>query len=123
MPKFVLNTHILFLLFYLFFIFICYIDRNRIRICVSLNVQFVVKLTIVVIIIIVIIALLWDQKVFEKKGEKIDKYQDLKREIGNLWGIRQQEVALVVVGALRLVCKRWDTWLGKLGITIMMGLL
>ena len=123
MPKFVLNTHILFLLFYLLFIFICYIDRNRIRICVSLNVQFVVKLTIVVIIIIVIIALLWDQKVFEKKGEKIDKYQDLKREIGNLWGIRQQEVALVVVGALRLVCKRWDTWLGKLGITIMMGLL
>ena len=122
MPKFVLNTHILFLLFYLLFIFICYIDRNRIRICVSLNVQFVVKL-IIVIIIIVIIALLWDQKVFEKKGEKIDKYQDLKREIGNLWGIRQQEVALVVVGALRLVCKRWDTWLGKLGITIMMGLL
>ena len=122
MPKFVLNTHILFLLFYLLFIFICYIDRNRIRICVSLNVQFVVKL-IIVIIIIVIIALLWDQKVFEKKGEKIDKYQDLKREIGKLWGIRQQEVALVVVGALRLVCKRWDTWLGKLGITIMMGLL
>ena len=48
------------------------------------------------IIIVIIIALLWDQKVFEKKGEKIDKYQDLKREIGNLWSIGQQEVALVV---------------------------
>ena len=62
-------------------------------------------------------------KSVEKKGEKIDKYQDLKRDIGNLWGIRQQEVALVVVGAVRAVSKRWDTWLGKLGITIMMGLL
>ena len=84
-----------------------------------MNVQFVVKL----IIIIVIIALLWDQKVFEKKGEKIDKYQDLKREIGNLWVIRQQEVVLVDVGALRAVSKRWHTWLDKLGITITMGLL
>ena len=70
MPKFVLNTHILFLLFYLFFIFICYIDRNRIRICVSLNVQFVVKL-IIVIIIIVIIALLWDQNVFERRVKRL----------------------------------------------------
>ena len=33
-------------------------------------------------------------------GEKIDKYQDLKREIGKLWGIRQQDVVWVVVGAL-----------------------
>ena len=86
MPKFVLNTHILFLLFYLFFIFICYIDRNRIRICVSLNVQFVVKLIIVLLlIIIVIIALLWDQKVFEKKGEKIDKYQTAGSGTGSCW--------------------------------------
>ena len=25
---------------------------------------------------------------YEKEGEKIEKYQDLKREIGRLWGIR-----------------------------------
>ena len=41
----------------------------------------------------------WDHRVYEKEGEKIDKYQDLKREIGKLWGIRQQEVVAVVVGA------------------------
>ena len=29
----------------------------------------------------------WDQRVYEKEGEKIEKYQDLKREIGRLWGI------------------------------------
>ena len=37
---------------------------------------------------------------YEKEGEKIDKYQDLKREIGKLWGIRKEEVVPVVVGAL-----------------------
>ena len=42
----------------------------------------------------------WNHRVYEKDGEKIDKYQDLKREIGKLWGIRQQEVVPLVVGAL-----------------------
>ena len=41
-----------------------------------------------------------DHRVYENGGEKIDKYQDLKREIGRLWGIRQQDVVWVVVGAL-----------------------
>ena len=60
---------------------------------------------------------------YEKEVEKIEKYQDLKREIGKLWGIRQQEVVPVVVGALGAVSKRLDTWLDKLGITIRTGLL
>ena len=59
----------------------------------------------------------------EKEGEKIEKYQNFKREIGKLWGIRQQEVVPVVVGALGLVRKRLDTWLDKLGIAIRTGLL
>ena len=46
----------------------------------------------------------------------------MKREVGKLWGIRQQEVVLVVVGALKAVSKRLDKWLDKLGITIRMGL-
>ena len=53
----------------------------------------------------------------------ISTYQVLKREIGKLWGIRQQEVVPVDVGALRAVSKTLDTWLDKLGITIRMGLL
>ena len=53
----------------------------------------------------------WDHIVYEKEGEKIEKYQDLKREIGKLWGIRQQEVVPVVVGALGAVRKKSDTWL------------
>ena len=29
----------------------------------------------------------WDHRAYEKEGEKIEKYQDLKREIRRLWGI------------------------------------
>ena len=29
----------------------------------------------------------WDQRVYEKEDEKIEKHQDLKREIENLWVI------------------------------------
>ena len=65
----------------------------------------------------------WDHRVYEKKSEKVEKYQDLKREIRKLWGIRCVEVVPVVVGALGAVNKREDTWLGKLGITINTDLL
>ena len=60
---------------------------------------------------------------YEKEGEKIEKYQDLKREIGRLWGIRHLEVVPVVVGALGVVRKTLDAWLEKLGVTIRTGLL
>ena len=73
--------------------------------------------------IIVDIASPWDHRVYEKEGEKIEKYQDLKREIGRLWGIRHLEVVPVVVGALGVVSKRLDTWLEKLGVTIRTRLL
>ena len=65
----------------------------------------------------------WDHRVYEKEGEKIEKYQELKREIVKLWGIRHLEVVPVVVGALGVVSKRFDAWFEKLGITIRMELL
>ena len=78
--------------------------------------------------IIVDIASPWDHRVHEKEGEKIEKYQNLKREIGRLWGIRHLEVVLevvvlVVVAALGVVSNRLDAWLEKLGVTIRTGLL
>ena len=73
--------------------------------------------------IIADIASPWDYRVYEKEGEKIEKYQDLKREIGRLWGIRHLEVVPVVVGALGVVSNRLDAWLEKLGATISAGLL
>ena len=68
--------------------------------------------------IIVDIASLWDHRVYEKESEKVEKYQDLKKEIRKLWGIRHVEALLVVVGALGVVSKRLVTWLDKLWITV-----
>ena len=73
--------------------------------------------------IIVDIVPSWDHRMYEKEGEKIEKYQDLKREIGRLWGVTHLEVVPVVVGALGVVSKRLDLWLEKLGVTIRTGLL
>ena len=74
-------------------------------------------------IIVHCIASSWDHRVYEKDGEKIEKYQDLKREIGRLWGSRHLEVVPVVVGALGVVSNRLDALLEKLGVTIRTGLL
>ena len=60
--------------------------------------------------------MLHHHRVYEKESEKVQKYQDLKREIRKLWGITRVEVVLVVVDALGAVSKRLDTWLDKLGI-------
>ena len=71
--------------------------------------------------IIVDIASPWDHRVHEKEGEKLEKYQKLKREIKNIWGIRHVEVVPIVVGALGGVSKRLDGWLTMLGIAIKKG--
>ena len=67
----------------------------------------------------------WHHRVYEKEGEKIEKYQDLKKEIGRLRGIRHVEVVPVVVNvdALGVVSNRLDAWLEKLGVKIRTGLL
>ena len=64
-----------------------------------------------------------DHRVYEKQSEKVEKYQDLKKEIRKLWSIRRVKVVLVVVGALGAVTKRLNTWLDKLGISMNTGLL
>ena len=55
--------------------------------------------------IIVDIASPWDHRVYKKESEKVEKYQDLKREIRKLRGIRHVEVLLIVAGALGAVSK------------------
>ena len=56
-----------------------------------------------------------DVRVEEKEKEKVEKYQDLKRE--NLWKLRNVEIVPVVIGALGSVSAEFDRWMGKLGIT------
>ena len=66
--------------------------------------------------IIVDIAVPADRRVEEKEQEKVEKYQDLKREIGRMWGIRKVQVVPVVIGALGSVPKEFDKWIEKLDI-------
>ena len=58
-----------------------------------------------------------------EKSEKIEKYQDLKREIMKLWSLKSVEVIPVVVGALGSVSKKIGQYLEKIGIDVRIGLL
>ena len=49
-----------------------------------------------------------DVRVGEKEKEKLEKYKDLKREIGRFGKLKMVEVLLVVIGALGSVTKEFD---------------
>ena len=68
-------------------------------------------------VIIIDIAVPADVRVGGKEREKVEKYQDLKREIGKLWKFKMVEVVAIVIGALGSVTKEFDGWIEKLGIT------
>ena len=73
--------------------------------------------------IIIDISVPADVRVGEKEREKVEKYQDLKREIGRLWKPKMVEVVPVVIGALGSVTKGFDGWIGKLGIPFNVGVM
>ena len=58
-----------------------------------------------------------------KKTEKIEKYDESKREIRKLWSMKKVEVIPIVVGTLGAVSKKLDKWIEKLGIHIRIELL
>ena len=49
-----------------------------------------------------------DNRVGEKETEKIKKYQELEREIKNLWSVRNREAVPVVIGALGSVSQKFE---------------
>ena len=48
-----------------------------------------------------------DVRVGEKERKKMEKYQNLKREIGRLWKLKMVEIVLVKKGALGSVTKKF----------------
>ena len=64
-----------------------------------------------------------DIRIGEKENEKIEKYQDLKREIARVWNMRTVQVIPIVVGSLGSVEKNLDNSLGKLNVNINTSLL
>ena len=54
---------------------------------------------------IIDIAVPGDTSIKQKEQEKIEKYQDLKREIARLWFLQKESVIPIIVGPLGCVAK------------------
>ena len=52
----------------------------------------------------------------EEKEKKVEKYQDVKKQMRILWKLRNVEIVSVVIGVLGSVSAEFDRWMGKLGI-------
>ena len=59
-----------------------------------------------------------DKKIGEKENEKVEKYQELKREIARMWNMRTVRVIPIVIRSLGKVTKNLDKWLERLDIRI-----
>ena len=72
--------------------------------------------------IIVDIAVPADGQVHDKEREKVEKYQELRREIGRLWQLKNVKVVPVVIGALGSVTKEFDNWMENWNYRVMLEL-
>ena len=64
-----------------------------------------------------------DCRIHEKKIKKIEKYQNLKKELKRLWSLKKVEVVPVDVGALGCISKGFSGWMETLGIKLDVGML
>ena len=58
--------------------------------------------------IIIDVAIPRDKRIIDKEKEKIEKYQNLKREILRLWNIKKIDVIPVVLWALGRVTENFE---------------
>ena len=65
-------------------------------------------------------AVLRDIRIEEKEKEKIEKYQDLRRELQKIWNVRVKIIPLVV-GSLGGIPKPFGNRLKEIGVTAEMG--
>ena len=63
-----------------------------------------------------------DCRIGEKEIKKIEKYQNLKRELKRLWSLKKVEVVPVIVGALGCISKGFSGWMDTLGIKLNVGM-
>ena len=59
-----------------------------------------------------------DSRIEEKEKDKIEKYQDLGRELEKIWNIK---VKIIVVGSLGAIPKQFGNGLKQIGITAGIG--
>ena len=73
-------------------------------------------------LVITDIAIPGDCRIREKEIEKVQKYQNLKRELKKLQSLRKVELVPVVVGALGFISKGFSGWMDTLGIKLNVGM-
>ena len=61
-----------------------------------------------------------DSRIEEKEKEKIEKYQDLRRELQKIWNVRVKIIPLVV-GSLGSIPKQFGNRLKEIGVTAEIG--
>ena len=57
-----------------------------------------------------------DSRIEEKKKDKIEKYQDLGRELQKIWNVKVKIISLLV-GSLGAISKQFGNRLNQIGIT------
>ena len=72
--------------------------------------------------VIIDVAIPGDCRIHEKETEKIEKYQNSKRELKRLWSLKKVEVVPVVVGALGCISKGFSGWMDTLGTKLNVGM-
>ena len=58
-----------------------------------------------------------DSRIGEKEKDKVEKYQDLGRELQKMWNVKVKIIALVV-GSLGAITKQFGNRLKQIGITV-----
>ena len=61
-----------------------------------------------------------DSRIKEKEKEKIEKYQDLRRELQKIWNVKVKIIPLVV-SSLGAIPKQFGNRLKEIGITAEIG--
>ena len=72
--------------------------------------------------VIINVAIPGDCRIREEEIEKIEKYQNLKREMEKLWTLEKVEVVPVVVGPLGCISKDFNGWMDTLDIKLNVGM-
>ena len=67
---------------------------------------------------IIDVAVPGDKRIIDKEKEKIEKYQNLKREILRLWNLKKTDVIPVVLGALGSVIKNFEKYVDEIEIKV-----
>ena len=65
---------------------------------------------------IIDVACPFDTRVKTKELEKVECYQDLKREIGRIWECRNVCIVPIFIGALGTLSKNFSSWAAKIEV-------